>query len=140
MSNPQGAQGQPPHIAQATLSPTPLPPNTYSAQRLLEKQHEYQAVSLLLQASSSMLGQVEELAREGEVMARGGAAVGSVLANWPNVFRIIGMCAAAKMLSSGEQQEDEGGEEGVGLEGEVLPRLVRLQVEGLEGGESGSQV
>ncbi|KZT56222.1 hypothetical protein CALCODRAFT_497658 [Calocera cornea HHB12733] len=138
------AAAAPPALAQATLSTSTLPANSYGAQRLLEKQHEWQGVALLKHASGRMLQQVESLAREGDVMADGGKAIGSVLANWPNVFRIISLCAAPQPAApNGTTPHDspegheapEGEAEQEVEEAQVLPRLVRLQVDGLQSAE-----
>ncbi|KZO90739.1 hypothetical protein CALVIDRAFT_490033 [Calocera viscosa TUFC12733] len=116
--------------AQASLSSAALSQTTYGAQRLLEKQHEWQGVAMLKEASGRMLQQVESLAREGDVMADGGKAIGSVLANWPNVFRIISLCAQTPASAPNGAAPPEEPEEP-----EVLPRLVRLQVDGLQSAE-----
>lgn len=64
---------------------------TASQVRLLEKQQEYHGLLELRRASATMLERMEELARMSSVMADGGAAIGSVLRNWPHVFSILNL-------------------------------------------------
>lgn len=64
---------------------------TASQVRLLEKQQEYHGLQELRRASATMLERMEEIARMSSVMADGGAAIGSVLRNWPHVFSILNL-------------------------------------------------
>lgn len=93
-------------------------------QRYIDKKAEYEGVSALNAVSELMVQQLEEIASRTDLMADGGVAIGSVLANWPNVWRIIGLAA-----SSGQSQEQDAETSHVDEAGvETVPRLVRIEV------------
>ncbi|CAE6433023.1 unnamed protein product [Rhizoctonia solani] len=98
--------------------------SSVAQQRYIDKKAEYEGVSALNAASEVMVQQLEDIASRTDLMADGGVAIGSVLANWPNVWRIIGLAASA---GQGNAQDSEGmplDEVGV----ETVPRLVRIEV------------
>lgn len=92
-------------------------------QRYIDKKAEYEGVTALNAASELMVQQLEEIASRTDLMADGGVAIGSVLANWPNVWRIIGLAASA---GQSQDQRDAPNQDEVGLE--TVPRLVRIEV------------
>ncbi|QRW07992.1 DASH complex subunit Dad2 [Ceratobasidium sp. AG-Ba] len=101
-------------------------------QRYVDKKAEYEGVTALNAASELMVQQLEEIANRTDLMADGGSylsidpptiAIGSVLANWPNVWRIIGLAATA-----GQSQAQGGTAEGDEAGVETVPRLVRIEV------------
>ena len=84
--------------------------SSVAQQRYVDKKAEYEGVTALNAASELMVQQLEEIASRTDLMADGGVgerpnpspcansgiecctqAIGSVLANWPNVWRIIGL-------------------------------------------------
>ncbi|CAE6476032.1 unnamed protein product [Rhizoctonia solani] len=98
--------------------------SSVAQQRYIDKKAEYEGVSALNAVSELMVQQLEDIASRTDLMADGGVAIGSVLANWPNVWRIIGLAASA---GQGNGQDPEGmpvDEAGV----ETVPRLVRIEV------------
>ncbi|CAE6535681.1 unnamed protein product [Rhizoctonia solani] len=98
--------------------------SSVAQQRYVDKKAEYEGVSALNAVSELMVQQLEDIASRTDLMADGGVAIGSVLANWPNVWRIIGLAASA---GQGNGQDSEGvhvDEAGV----ETVPRLVRIEV------------
>ncbi|KDN38590.1 hypothetical protein RSAG8_09377, partial [Rhizoctonia solani AG-8 WAC10335] len=102
--------------------------SSVAQQRYIDKKAEYEGVSALNAASELMVQQLEDIASRTDLMADGGVAIGSVLANWPNVWRIIGLAASAGQ-SHGQGPEgmlvDEAGVE-------TVPRLVRIEVNNSE--------
>ncbi|KAG8765097.1 hypothetical protein FRC12_007684 [Ceratobasidium sp. 428] len=93
-------------------------------QRYIDKKAEYEGVTALNAASELMVQQLEEIASRTDLMADGGVAIGSVLANWPNVWRIIGLAA-----SSGQNQgQEEDGANQDESRTDTVPRLVRIEV------------
>ncbi|CAE6508142.1 unnamed protein product [Rhizoctonia solani] len=102
--------------------------SSVAQQRYVDKKAEYEGVSALSAVSELMVQQLEDIASRTDLMADGGVAIGSVLANWPNVWRIIGLAASAGQ-SSGQGPEgmlvDEAGVE-------TVPRLVRIEVNNSE--------
>ncbi|QRV93772.1 DASH complex subunit Dad2 [Ceratobasidium sp. AG-Ba] len=97
-------------------------------QRYVDKKAEYEGVTALNAASELMVQQLEEIANRTDLMADGGVAIGSVLANWPNVWRIIGLAATA-----GQSQAQGGAAEGDEAGVETVPRLVRIEVNKSDG-------
>ncbi|EUC58308.1 DASH complex subunit dad2 [Rhizoctonia solani AG-3 Rhs1AP] len=65
--------------------------SSVAQQRYIDKKAEYEGVSALNAVSELMVQQLEDIASRTDLMADGGVAIGSVLANWPNVWRIIGL-------------------------------------------------
>ncbi|GHJ88439.1 hypothetical protein NliqN6_4841 [Naganishia liquefaciens] len=95
---------------------------TASQVRLLEKQQEYHGLLELRRASATMLERMEELARMSSVMADGGAAIGSVLRNWPHVFSILNLFPATQISATTSTQDDGESETKV----QSIPPLVRI--------------
>ncbi|KAG8744487.1 hypothetical protein FRC10_010052 [Ceratobasidium sp. 414] len=93
-------------------------------QRYIDKKAEYEGVTALNAASELMVQQLEEIASKTDLMADGGVAIGSVLANWPNVWRIIGLAASAGQSQGREGDPANQDETGI----ETVPRLVRIEV------------
>jgi len=100
------------------------PPNAAAIARLLEKKKEFEAVSALERASAMFLKRIEGLGDDCDIMADAGTIHGQVLAQWPQMFRIL-----SAFLSSREQpaesQEDQAASLNVG------ERLVRVPIEEL---------
>jgi hypothetical protein len=88
-NNPRGSVAS--HIPPSLAHVEGIDQLTASQVRLLEKQQEYHGLQELRRASATMLERMEELARMSSVMADGGAAIGSVLRNWPHVFSILSL-------------------------------------------------
>ncbi|KAG9125106.1 hypothetical protein FRC07_008944 [Ceratobasidium sp. 392] len=101
-------------------------------QRYIDKKAEYEGVTALNAASELMVQQLEEIASKADLMADGGVAIGSVLANWPNVWRIIGLAASAGQSQDRETGEVNQDEAGV----ETVPRLVRIEVNSSDAGQT----
>ncbi|QRW21262.1 DASH complex subunit Dad2 [Rhizoctonia solani] len=70
----------------------------------------------------------EDIANRTDLMADGGVAIGSVLSNWPNVWRIIGLAASAGQGSGQDPDAQRPDDAGV----ETVPRLVRIEVNSSE--------
>ncbi|CAE6412606.1 unnamed protein product [Rhizoctonia solani] len=105
--------------------------SSVAQQRYIDKKAEYEGVSALNAASELMVQQLEDIASRTDMMADGGVAIGSVLANWPNVWRIIGLAGLAASAGQGHSQDPDGvhvDEAGV----ETVPRLVRIEVNNSE--------
>ncbi|KAH7339315.1 DASH complex subunit Dad2-domain-containing protein [Rhizoctonia solani] len=100
--------------------------SSVAQQRYIDKKAEYEGVSALNAASELMVQQLEDIASRTDLMADGGVAIGSVLANWPNVWRIIGLAASA---GQGHSQDSDGVHVD---EAETVPRLVRIEVNNSE--------
>lgn len=98
--------------------------SSVAQQRYIDKKAEYEGVSALNAASELMVQQLDDIASRTDLMADGGVAIGSVLANWPNVWRIIGLAASAGQSSV--QDPDGAHVDEAGLE--TVPRLVRIEV------------
>ncbi|KAJ1304281.1 hypothetical protein OPQ81_005441 [Rhizoctonia solani] len=98
--------------------------SSVAQQRYIDKKAEYEGVSALNAVSELMVQQLEDIATRTDLMADGGVAIGSVLANWPNVWRIIGLAASA---GQGNGQDPEGGHVNEAVI-ETVPRLVRIEV------------
>ncbi|GAB1521579.1 DASH complex subunit dad2 [Rhizoctonia solani] len=102
--------------------------SSVAQQRYIDKKAEYEGVSALNAASELMVQQLEDIANRTDLMADGGVAIGSVLANWPNVWRIIGLAASAGQGSGQDPDAQRPDDAGV----ETVPRLVRIEVNSSE--------
>ncbi|CAE6446748.1 unnamed protein product [Rhizoctonia solani] len=102
--------------------------SSVAQQRYIDKKAEYEGVSALNAASELMVQQLEDIASRTDLMADGGVAIGSVLANWPNVWRIIGLAASAGQGHIQDPDAVHVDEAGV----ETVPRLVRIEVNNSE--------
>ncbi|KAB5588326.1 hypothetical protein CTheo_8229 [Ceratobasidium theobromae] len=102
--------------------------SSIAQQRYIDKKAEYEGVSALNAVSEMMVQQLEDIASRTELMADGGVAIGSVLANWPNVWRIIGLAASSRQGQSQDAEQAHMDETGV----ETVPRLVRIEVNNSE--------
>ncbi|KAF8706087.1 DASH complex subunit Dad2, partial [Rhizoctonia solani] len=121
--------------------------SSVAQQRYIDKKAEYEGVSALSAASELMVQQLEDIANRTDLMADGGVgacyrvsyelqinltihppAIGSVLANWPNVWRIIGLAASAGQGSGQDPDAQRPDDAGV----ETVPRLVRIEVNSSE--------
>ncbi|KAL7415293.1 hypothetical protein BDY24DRAFT_382481 [Mrakia frigida] len=97
---------------------------------LLAKQQEHLMLQRLLEATTKLLSRAEELADSGDVMAEGGAAIASVLANWSSIFRIINDVAPPPPTPNPSSADDSTTTTNEPEEAivEPLPRLVRLEM------------
>ncbi|KAI0292503.1 hypothetical protein B0F90DRAFT_1822877 [Multifurca ochricompacta] len=108
------------------------PPNPALLVRLAEKKKEFEAVDALQRSSSLFLKRLEGLADDCEVMAEAGIVHGQVLAQWPQMFRILNTFLAAREAST------TTGEEGADPDASFLPpggRLVRVPIDELQHAE-----
>ncbi|KAI0045301.1 hypothetical protein FA95DRAFT_1589816 [Auriscalpium vulgare] len=104
------------------------PSNGAAMARLFEKKKEFEAVAALERASALFLRRIEGLAEDCDIMAESGIVHGQVLAQWPQMFRVLDMFLAARETSSkGPNREDASS-----LSGE---RLVRVPLEDLQSTE-----
>ncbi|CAE6457201.1 hypothetical protein BN14_03768 [Rhizoctonia solani AG-1 IB] len=99
--------------------------SSIAQQRYIDKKAEYEGVSALNAVSELMVQQLEDIASRTDLMADGGVAIGSVLANWPNVWRIIGLAGQGRGQNTDAPPPDEAGVDSV-------PRLVRIEVNNSE--------
>ncbi|TFY65709.1 hypothetical protein EVG20_g5381 [Dentipellis fragilis] len=106
----------------------PQPPNAAATARLIEKKKEFEAVAALERASAMFLKRIEGLADDCDIMADAGVVHGQVLAQWPQMFRILNMFLA-KREQPQEDQEDEDASLPIG------ERLVRVPIEELQTSE-----
>lgn len=108
-----------------------LPSATLLA-RLADKKKEIEAVEALERASALFLRRLEGLADDCEAMADAGIVHGQVLAQWPQMFRILMLFAAAREASSATITGDDGA--GVDTDTDVRPggRLVRVPIDELQ--------
>ncbi|QRV79101.1 DASH complex subunit Dad2 [Ceratobasidium sp. AG-Ba] len=90
-------------------------------QRYVDKKAEYEGVTALNAASELMAS--PPTTKSYLSIDPPTIAIGSVLANWPNVWRIIGLTATA-----GQSQAQGGTAEGDEAGVETVPRLVRIEV------------
>ncbi|KAF8256602.1 hypothetical protein EI94DRAFT_1764784 [Lactarius quietus] len=111
------------------------PPSAETLAGLDQKKKEAEAVDALQRASALFLQRLEGLADDCEAMADAGAVLGEVLAQWPQMFRILNLFLVAR-----------GGlatcVEGAGMETDAdaspLPsgeRLVRVPIDELQQAE-----
>ncbi|CDZ96984.1 DASH complex subunit Dad2 [Phaffia rhodozyma] len=127
---------------------------------LHEKQQETLLYKQLVAVSASLTEQAQRLADSADIMADGGVAVASVMANWGQVFRIINVCdpisnpppmqdASSSNQTNSHLEADESianesltgrprrtsGSTGEDEEVEPVPMLVRmeLEAEGVQG-------
>ncbi|THH13387.1 hypothetical protein EW146_g6820 [Bondarzewia mesenterica] len=101
------------------------PPNATAMARLLEKKKEHEAVSAFERASGMFLKRIEGLADDCDIMADAGMVHGQVLAQWPQMFRILNTYLASRAQSA----EDNLEEPSPLAAGE---RLVRVPIEELQ--------
>ncbi|WOO85646.1 DASH complex subunit dad2 [Vanrija pseudolonga] len=94
------------------LDVSTLPP---SLQLLHQKQQEYASLQALREESARLVERVEKLAEMSNVMADGGAAIGSVLASWPYVFKILEQIGEGRAPAPTEDADEE-----------AVPVMVRL--------------
>ncbi|KAG8703095.1 hypothetical protein FRC11_010972 [Ceratobasidium sp. 423] len=121
--------------------------SSVAQQRYIDEKSEYEGVSALNAVSELMVQQLEDIASRTDLMADGGVAIGSVLANWPNVWRIIGLAGGFysliryRLLNNHSSSKASAGQgngqdsEGVHLDEagvETVPRLVRIEVNNSE--------
>ncbi|KAI0273941.1 hypothetical protein BGY98DRAFT_997609 [Russula aff. rugulosa BPL654] len=108
------------------------PPSATLLARLTDKKKEVEAVEALQRASSLFLRRLEGLADDCEAMADAGIVHGQVLAQWPQMFRILGLFAAAREASSAATTGDD--DAGVDTDTDVPPggRLVRVPIDELQ--------
>ncbi|KAH9062368.1 hypothetical protein EDB87DRAFT_1682030 [Lactarius vividus] len=113
----------------------PHPPSAENLAGLNQKKKEAEAVDALQRASALFLQRLEGLGDDCEAMADAGAVLGEVLAQWPQMFRILNLFLAAR-----------GGlatyAEGAGMETDTDPsplppgeRLVRVPIDELQQAE-----
>ncbi|KAF8499561.1 hypothetical protein F5888DRAFT_1683249 [Russula emetica] len=108
------------------------PPSTTLLARLTDKKKEIEAVEALQCASTLFLHRLEGLADDCEAMADAGIVHGQVLAQWPQMFRILILFAAAREASSAAKTGDD--DAGVDTDTDVPPggRLVRVPIDELQ--------
>jgi len=120
--------------ARASHAPgSQAPPNATLLARLADKKKEIEAVEALQRASTLFLRRLEGLADDCEAMAEAGIVHGKVLAQWPQMFRILMMFAAAREASSAAKTADDGA--GTNTDSDVPPgggRLVRVPIDELQ--------
>jgi len=90
-------------------------------------------VEALQRASALFLRRLEGLADDCEAMADAGIVHGQVLAQWPQMFRILMLFAAAREASSTAKTDDDGA--GMNIDADVPPgggRLVRVPIDELQ--------
>jgi len=109
------------------------PPSAAQHARLADKKKEFEAVDALQRASALFLRRLEGLADDCEAMAEDGIVHGQVLAQWPQMFRILNMFVAAREASAAT---GDGAE--VDPDTDVPPggRLVRVPIDELQQTES----
>ncbi|KAI0309799.1 hypothetical protein OF83DRAFT_1157426 [Amylostereum chailletii] len=105
--------------------PGSQPPNAAALSKLTEKKKEFDAVSALERSSALFLKRIEGLAEDCEIMAEAGVVNGQVLAQWPQMFRILNMFLSARA------ETEEGGATGAGDASAGGERLVRVPVDEL---------
>ncbi|OCH90252.1 hypothetical protein OBBRIDRAFT_812806 [Obba rivulosa] len=96
--------------------------NAAATTKLLEKKKELEAVAALERASAKFTKLLEDIGDDFEVMADAGRVHGQVLEQWPNMFRILGLCLAARESASGAESHQEV----------TMERLVRVPAEELQ--------
>ncbi|KAI9510090.1 hypothetical protein F5148DRAFT_977242 [Russula earlei] len=104
------------------------PPSAALLARLADKKKELEAVDALQRASALFLRRLEGLADDCEEMAEAGIVQGQVLAQWPQMFRILSMFVAARESSTSTDDRAE-----VVADVDLPPgeRLVRVPVDEL---------
>ncbi|KAF8482455.1 hypothetical protein DFH94DRAFT_690666 [Russula ochroleuca] len=76
------------------------PPSATLLARLADKKKEFEAVDALGRAAALFRRRLDGLADDCEAMAEAGIVHGQVLAQWPQMFHILNMFAAARESSS----------------------------------------
>ncbi|KAG8934800.1 hypothetical protein FRC03_003979 [Tulasnella sp. 419] len=102
--------------------------------RVLEKRQEWEAIAALDETTTEIVQTLEALAAQSDLIADGGKAIASVMANWPNVLRIIGLFGKERVPTTGEDETETRTDPSA--ETESLPRLVRIPMDGLAQGTS----
>ncbi|KAI0291132.1 hypothetical protein BC826DRAFT_912598 [Russula brevipes] len=108
--------------------PPPSASTALLAQRLTDKKKEMEAVDALHCASALFLRRLEGLADDCEVMAEAGIVHGQVLAQWPQMFRILNMFGASSSSTTDDRAEADTSDPDVPLGG----RLVRVPIDELQ--------
>ncbi|KAH9993512.1 hypothetical protein BJV74DRAFT_770895 [Russula compacta] len=122
------------HTQQPPPHPPPPPPSsTALLARLADKKKEFEAVDALQRASALFLRRLEGLADDCEVMAEAGIVHGQVLAQWPQMFRILNMFVAARETSTAP---DGGAQVDTDTDAPPGSRLVRVPIDELQEAES----
>ncbi|TDL22583.1 hypothetical protein BD410DRAFT_898166 [Rickenella mellea] len=94
--------------------------------KLLEKKKELDALSALERASEEYVKRMEALGLDCETMANAGRVHGDVLAQWPTMFRILGLYLSGRTEPQADNADEE---ENAPPAGE---RLVRVPIESLQ--------
>jgi len=124
---------QPQSQSQSQQSQSHPPPSAAQLARLADKKKEFEAVDALQRASALFLRRLEGLADDCEAMAEAGIVHGQVLAQWPQMFRILDTFVAAREASAATGDGTE-----VDPDTDVPPggRLVRVPIDELQQSES----
>ena len=91
MLRPSLAPSRPSTSAQPRASHIPYGTAQSQRDKCLEKRKELEAVSALERASAHFLTHLESLAANTELSAEGAKAMGNVMAQWPNMFRLVSL-------------------------------------------------
>ncbi|KAH9963763.1 hypothetical protein BC827DRAFT_1190701 [Russula dissimulans] len=107
------------------------PPSAALLARRADKKKELEAVAALQRATALFVNRLEGLADDCEAMANAGIVHGQVLAQWPQMFRILNMFVAAREASASTDEE-------AGVDVDPVPpggRLVRVPIDELQQAE-----
>ncbi|KAI0248187.1 hypothetical protein BJV78DRAFT_1238678 [Lactifluus subvellereus] len=110
-------------------APGSQPPSAALLARLADKKREFEAIDALQRASALFLRRLEGLADDCEAMAEAGIVHGQVLAQWPQMFRILDMFLAAREASA---TTGDGVEVDAGADVPAGGRLVRVPIDELQ--------
>ncbi|KAI9453134.1 hypothetical protein BJY52DRAFT_1123812 [Lactarius psammicola] len=111
-------------ILRSSLAPgAQHPPSAENLAALNQKKKEAEAVDALQRASALFLQRLEGLGDDCEAMADAGAVLGEVLAQWPQMFRILNLFRAGMETDTDASLQPPG------------ERLVRVPIDELQQAE-----
>ncbi|KAH9962004.1 hypothetical protein BGW80DRAFT_1181054 [Lactifluus volemus] len=105
------------------------PPSPALLARLADKKSEFEAVEALQRTGALFLRRLECLADDCDAMAEAGIVHGQVLAQWPQMFRILNMFLAAREASA---MTANGAEVDAATDVSAGGRLVRVPIDELQ--------
>ncbi|KAH9044177.1 hypothetical protein EDB84DRAFT_1266247 [Lactarius hengduanensis] len=108
------------------------PPSAENLAGLNQKKKEAEAVDALQRASALFLQRLEGLGDDCEAMADAGAVLGEVLAQWPQMFRILNLFQGLATYAEGAGMEETDADPSSLPPGE---RLVRVPIDELQQAE-----
>jgi len=120
------APGRPSHAGSLASSAQ----NAAMNAKLAEKKKELEGLMALEQASAMLVKRMEAISDDCDVMGEAGIVCGQVLAQWPNMFRILNTYVS-------EREANAEGNDEEATEPQKGERLVRVPLEELQTTDQG---